>query len=181
MIKPILDKSNPKLRTIASMVNIPSEDLLCKQIIRDLCDTIDDIILKHPFKKGIGLNAVQLGFAKHIFVIKMPKMANKIFINAKLLEVSSETDKQYEGCLSFFQFRGKVERSLKIFLEYYNENYKNQKKWFSFGEARLIQHELDHLNGILYVDRMHKNDELITYDDYKKMGDISKTDWKYEN
>lgn len=103
---------------------------------------------------GVGLAAPQIGVDKRIFILKDVKK-NKyfIFINPKILKLSAETRLMSEGCLSVRDYWGKVKRAGKVSVEACDEIGKKFEKNFSGLSAQIIQHEVDHLNGALFVDK----------------------------
>ncbi len=78
----------------------------------------------------------------------------KVFINARILEESGEEWKFNEGCLSIPDVREDVKRKETILIEYYDENFEKRTETFSDIRARVIQHEYDHIEGILFTDRI---------------------------
>jgi len=156
MIRKIIQKGNLILEEKAKALDLVKQQEECLSLIEDLTDTINHTLTTHPFSKGIGLNAPQIGISKQIFAIKMPGEKISFFVNPKIIWYSKKIDCKYEGCLSFFKFRGKVKRSTGIKLEYFDINFNIQRKKFKDGTARLIQHEYDHLQGIFYISRTPK-------------------------
>nr|WP_241678900.1 peptide deformylase [Streptomyces lasalocidi] len=77
-----------------------------------------------------------------------------VLLTPRVTDVSGESDEQYEGCLSFFDVRGQVPRPLRITVETTSLNGATVTTVYQRGLARLVQHEIDHLDGLLYTDRM---------------------------
>lgn len=106
---------------------------------------------------GIGLAAPQVGESLRLFIVRIPisekKYFTQEFINPKILKISKEKSTKEEGCLSLPNFYTNVERSKKITVEYQDKNGEEQKIKTSGFLARVIQHETDHLNGILIIDK----------------------------
>ncbi len=102
---------------------------------------------------GIGISAIQIGVPKRIFLAGNPA---EVFINPKIISRSSYQKKDWEGCLSCGAAQVRVKRAHSITLEYLNYKDKEfnfvKRKFVNF-DARVVQHELDHLNGILILDR----------------------------
>lgn len=176
MIRKIVQRSAAILERKADEVVLPEEIELARSIVSDLIDTASDELTRHPFTKGIGLSAPQIDYGKRIFVVKLPDQDFKVFINPVITHYSEGTDLQYEGCLSFFTYRGRAERSLEVEVGYFDLRLNRQQETFKLGPARLIQHEYDHLNGILYTERMPSGESLILYDEYVR---LKETSWKY--
>lgn len=109
--------------------------------------------------QGVGLAAPQVGINKKLMVYnesgdKTKWLQESILINPKIVEYSEAKDVENEGCLSFPDMRGDVERSKWIKVEALNVRGKKMKKKFKGWEARIFQHEYDHLDGIVYPDRL---------------------------
>lgn len=134
--------------------------------------------------KGVGLAAPQVGISKRIMVYNdtgdpVKWMKENIFINPRIVEYSAATDVENEGCLSFPDMNGDVERSKWIKIEAKNLKGKKIKKKLKGWEARIFQHECDHLDATLFIDRLSEEgqsevqprlDELIA--DYGEGGEL---------
>eukprot|EP00555_Chaetoceros_dichaeta_P003097 CAMPEP_0198249610 /NCGR_PEP_ID=MMETSP1447-20131203/1084_1 /TAXON_ID=420782 /ORGANISM="Chaetoceros dichaeta, Strain CCMP1751" /LENGTH=229 /DNA_ID=CAMNT_0043934289 /DNA_START=232 /DNA_END=921 /DNA_ORIENTATION=+ len=112
---------------------------------------------------GVGLAAPQVGINKRFMVYNPSGDSKKwldetVMINPKIVEFSDGTDLEKEGCLSLPEMTGEVQRSKWIKVEAMNMKGKKIKKKYKGWEARIFQHECDHLNGVLFPDRM--TDEL---------------------
>ena len=116
--------------------------------IREMISDMTETMLK---KDGVGLAAPQVGISKKIIVIKLE--TPKVFINPIITNKSKETDIMEEGCLSFPKFFLKIKRPKKIELIALDENGKKIEITAEGLMARVLQHETDHVNGILFVDR----------------------------
>lgn len=108
---------------------------------------------------GVGLAAPQVGINKRLMVYNEHGDAKKwmsevIMVNPKIVEYSEASDVEQEGCLSFPEMGGDVERSKWIKVEAQNLKGKKIKKKFRGWEARIFQHEYDHLDGKVYIDRL---------------------------
>jgi peptide deformylase len=93
-----------------------------------------------------------------------------------VIEETPDTDEQYEGCLSFFRVRGQVPRPLVLHVEHQDISGQRAITVFERGVARLVAHEIDHLNGVLYTDRMRPGVEPIPVAEYRQGGQ----QWTYE-
>ena len=113
------------------------------KILKDMEDTMK----KH---NGIGISAIQIGHPIRVFLAGNPA---QVFINPTILERSSYTKVDWEGCLSCPGAHVRVRRSHSIKLKYTNEEGTVVKRKFKGFDARVIQHEFDHLNGFLITDR----------------------------
>jgi peptide deformylase len=114
--------------------------------------------------KGVGLAGPQIGFMKRIFVVHIEGDDERIFINPSIMETSQETAKAEEGCLSIPGIFADVIRAKSIKIQAWNE--KGRPFTLETGGllARVIQHEYDHIEGVLFLDRLpeQKRDRLMT-------------------
>jgi peptide deformylase len=129
---------------------------------------------------GVGLAAPQIGLSLQLAVIEAgPQRAQRkgqmakgteriILINPKLLRASKEKTYDWEGCLSLNGVRGKVPRSRTITVRYTDEQGNVRTRTISGFLARVFQHEIDHLKGTLYVDRMDNMKTLSTLGEFRK-------------
>jgi len=157
-VVPIETIPNPILKQKASKVKIINDEV--KTDIRNLLDTLQ--VAKDP--EGAGLAAPQLGISKQICVVRNffadPTDPDKfthqdfVLINPKIISTAKETEVDWEGCLSIPNTYGKVERFTKIKLIAMDEKGESFKLRADGFFARTIQHEMDHLNGILFTDRV---------------------------
>ena len=122
------------------------------------------------FGKGNGLAAPQIGVSRAAAVVELPDEPPLVLYNPRIVDASDETDEQYEGCLSFFDVRGIVERPLHIDVEHQTLGGELRLISSQRAAARLWAHEIDHLAGKLYVDRMRDRGELVPYDRYTQTG-----------
>jgi peptide deformylase len=129
---------------------------------------------------GVGLAAPQVNKSIRLFVVdatvykeEFPETADlkKIFINAEILERTGEEWSTKEGCLSVPQINEEVSRPEKIHIKYLDENFELQDEWYEGWAARVVQHVYDHLEGILFVDRLSNMKKMMLR---RKLQDISK-------
>ena len=138
---------DPVLREKAAPVTEVSERT--KQLIRDMFDTM-------YAEEGVGLAAPQVGISERIIVVDpqqddLPAFA---LINPEILELSKETEKGEEGCLSIPGLRDIVERSYRVVVRGTTPDGETKQLDLLGLPARIIQHEVDHLDGILFFDRL---------------------------
>lgn len=141
------------------------------EIIEDLKSTLE-------FGTGLGIAVPQIGINKRIIVVGAKKENIKYndaeenplmaMINPTWRKTSNETDIQYEGCMSVPIIRGKVERYKDIELTYYDENGKKIIKQLHGFFARLVQHECEHLDGILFLEKVREKNGFATIDNINK-------------
>lgn len=152
MVKKILKADNPKLRKRSKPVKEVDKKIL--SLIADLKETL--VAQKEP--EGIGLAAPQIGKNLKIFVVKVHDEL-KIFINPEITAVlrkkSQGKEKEImEGCLSVPHYYGPLKRAKKIRVKYLTPEGEKRVETFEGLPAQIIQHEIDHLDGILFVDRL---------------------------
>ena len=155
MVRKILSTTNPKLRVPSKPVG--KVDKKVGQIIRDLTETLK--IQKDP--EGVGLAAPQIGKNLRIFVM-LDDGEIRAIVNPEIVKISGSTGKAkktkkgdiMEGCLSLPHYYGPLKRSDHIALKYLSPEGKEVTEDFVGFTAQIVQHEIDHLNGILFVDRL---------------------------
>ena len=160
MILPIRAFGDPVLRKVAKDIDKDYPEL--STLIDSMFETMNGA-------NGIGLAAPQIGLDIRLFIVDIRPLAEdedyvdiaddlktfkKVFINAKILEESGEEWKFNEGCLSIPDVREDVKRKETIVIEYYDENFVKHTETFSDIRARVIQHEYDHIDGILFTDHL---------------------------
>ncbi|MFF1484563.1 peptide deformylase [Streptomyces sp. NPDC058319] len=161
----------------ARLFDLPSERDEAERIVDELFAAIERIGQVHPFAKGMGIAAPQIGIARAAAVVQPPDDAPAIvLLNPRITDRSNEADEQYEGCLSFFDVRGLVPRPLKITVETTSLSGETVTTVYERGLARLIHHEIDHLDGLLYTARMQIGVEPIPVEEYRQTGRA----WTYE-
>jgi peptide deformylase len=137
-------------------------DTTLKKLVIDMEETL--IVQKDP--QGVGLAATQIGKDLALFIIKPePEADTKVFINPRILNLDWEKPKKpkknddekdevpLEGCLSIPKIWSPVERAYRVQVEFQDVNGEKHTDWFEDFEATIIQHEVDHLNGILFTQR----------------------------
>src|SRR4030042_3319469 len=154
MIKTILTIPDERLRQKSD--EIISFDKSLKSLVSDLNDTLQSQI--DPL--GLGLSAPQIGVLKQVFVARI-KNKVKHFINPKILKFSKKEITFLEGCFSVPNIYGLVIRPAEIDLEAQDKQGKKVKGHFTGLPARIIQHEVDHLNGILFIYHVHNQNGKI--------------------
>jgi len=118
--------------------------------------------------KGVGLAGPQLGIMKRIFVVHVEGDKERVFINPSIVETSHETCKYEEGCLSIPGIYANVIRSESIKVQAWNEKGRPYTLETNGLLARVILHEYDHLDGILFLDRLTENKKKMLVAKYEK-------------
>jgi peptide deformylase len=157
----ILQGDDPILREEAHRVVLPDEVELAKHVLDELMSTIRRLRGLHRFTNGVGLAAPQIGRSLSIAVVRPVGNYPVRLINPRIVSVSSQTDVQYEGCLSFFDYRGLVRRPTSLTVECADLRGKTTLREYRGGLARLVAHEVDHLYGRLYVDLIGDERDLV--------------------
>ncbi|MFD7501416.1 peptide deformylase [Streptomyces sp. NPDC059850] len=158
--------------------DLPPERDEAERIVDELFAAMERIGQVHPFAKGMGIAAPQIGIARAAAVVQPPGDTPAIILrNPRITSRSEETDEQYEGCLSFFDVRGLVPRPLQITVEATTLTGETATTTYEHGLARLIHHEIDHLDGLLYTARMRARVEPIPVEQYRQTGRA----WAYDS
>ena len=155
MILPMYIFGQPVLRKVAEEIDVETYPNL-KELIANMFET-----LKHS--EGVGLAAPQVGLPIRMFIIDLDVISDDepqykgymhTFINPEIVEESEETSSMSEGCLSIPGINESVKRPSKVLVNYIDENGEEQERWLEGFEARVFQHEYDHLEGKMFVDRL---------------------------
>lgn len=154
------------------------DEIDIKNINREILDIIEDLKATLEFGTGLGIAAPQIGVNKRIIVVGAKKEnikyndAEEIPITAMInpiwKKISEDTDIQYEGCMSVPVIRGKVGRYKNIELTYFNENGEKIVRQVNGFFARLVQHECDHLDGIVFLEKVKEHNGFATVDNINK-------------
>lgn len=152
---PIYAYGHPILKRVADAVKENNEEL--QNLIDDMWET-----MYHA--SGVGLAAPQVGLSRRIFIVdtiqvmeedEREKGLKKVFINPVKIEETGDEFPYEEGCLSIPDIRADVNRHKKIKLTYLDSDFKEHTEEFNGTNARVIQHEYDHLEGILFVEKIN--------------------------
>lgn len=161
MIIPIVAYGDPVLRKVAK--DITSEYPKLEELISNMWDTMYNA-------HGVGLAAPQIGLDIRLFLVDTSPFADdeelteeeqnrlkgfkKVFINAKIEEENGNEWDFNEGCLSIPDIREDVKRKPEVTINYFDENFKEHTETFDGLLARVIQHEYDHIQGVLFTDKL---------------------------
>ena len=150
-VRPILTAPDPRLQAVSTDVETVDGG------IRTL---IDDMTESMYAADGIGLAAIQIGVAKRVLVIDLDQKEGKknavAYINPKIIWASDEMAVFEEGCLSVPEIWDDVERPARITCEYLDRDGKKQTLEADGLLATCLQHEMDHLNGVLFIDHLSR-------------------------
>lgn len=169
MIYSIVAYGDPVLKKKAQDIQPDYPEL--QKLIADMFETMYNA-------NGVGLAAPQIGLSLRLFVVDgspfdEEKLADfkKVFINARILESSKETSTFNEGCLSIPDIREDVVRPERIRMQWLDEHLQPQEAEFDGIPARIIQHEYDHIEGMLFTDRLAAFRRTLLF---RKLDNISK-------
>ena len=175
MIYPIVAFGHPILRKKTTDIDIN------KAIIQPILDNMWETMYQ---AKGVGLAAPQVGLNDRIFIIDSSRINDdderrdkneiglkEVFINAQMIEESGSLVSIEEGCLSIPNVYGMVERPKNIKIRFYNADLELVEKEFTGFTARVIQHEYDHIEGLLFTDKLKPLKKQIIK---RKLEDIKK-------
>lgn len=140
----LVDKNDPVLHTRANEV---SEDDIphIRAVLPRMWKLLEE-------KNGVGLAAPQVGIARRFFLTSYGGRVG-VHLNPEIIKVDPQTEVDYEGCLSFPGTRVKVTRHTRIKVRYDDLDGKTHKHYMNGMMARIFQHELDHVDGIVHIDR----------------------------
>lgn len=165
----VIELGHPVLRRVAQSVEEARRE--------NLQPLMDQLIETARQANGVGIAAPQVGTSERLFIVASrptpryphaPVMEPTVMINPQILNHSSERVKDWEGCLSVPGVRGLVPRYRAIAVEYTGRDGQRYQQELTDFVARIFQHELDHLDGILFVDRVEGPQDLITEQEYQE-------------
>ena len=163
-IKPLIILPDPVLRLVSKPVERVDAPLL--KLADDMLDTMYDA-------PGIGLAAIQVGEPLRMLVIDLAKedepAAPQVFINPEVLGSSEDRSVYEEGCLSIPDYYAEVERPAAVRVKYLDRDGKAQEIEAEGLLATCLQHEIDHLNGVLFIDHISKLKRDMVVKKFKKL------------
>lgn len=152
MILPIYAYGQAVLKKVCEPIEETYEEL--PKLIENMWETMYQA-------KGVGLAGPQVGYSKRIFLVDTIQLEKEdeegikqVFINAQILEENGEVWSYEEGCLSIPKIAGDVERQESVTISYQDETFKKHTTTFTGMNARVIQHEYDHIEGILFTEKL---------------------------
>lgn len=154
MIYPIIVYGDPVLKKQGK--NIKEGEIDVKKLAEDMYETMENA-------NGVGLAAPQIGKSIRMFVIDASAMGEdneelldfkQIFINPEIIEETGEEWEFEEGCLSIPEIREVIYRQEQLTIRYLDENWEEHEETYDDMKARIIQHEYDHIEGILFTDHI---------------------------
>jgi peptide deformylase len=166
----VLTYDQPALRHLAQPV-----DDIAPPALQAL---IDQLLATVQSANGVGIAAPQLGYPLRVIIVasrpnlrypQAPTMEPTVLINPRLVTVGDEQELGWEGCLSVPGVRGQVWRHRLVEVTYCDRNGQPQHRVWQGFVARILQHEIDHLNGTVFLDRVQADTALISEDAYQAM------------
>src|SRR6478609_8926997 len=150
-IKPLIILPDPLLRQVSKPVERVDSDI--QRLADDMLETMYDA-------PGIGLAAIQIGVARRMLVIDVAREGEEkqplVFINPEIVSSSDERSVYEEGCLSIPDYYAEVERPATVGVKYLDRDGKEQTMKADSLLATCLQHEIDHLNGVLFIDHISR-------------------------
>jgi peptide deformylase len=171
----IVKAPNPVLATVAK--KIEKIDATTKRHIKDMTETLE--AAKDP--EGVGLAAPQVGLSLQLFIVKQtPDSPVSVYINpvvesfpnVKVAKTKKKAATKLEGCLSVDDIWGVVDRHKKVRLSYLDQQGQHHTKTFSGFLATIVQHEVDHLNGILFTKRVLEQKQKLYKSSKDEKGEV---------
>jgi peptide deformylase len=163
-IRPILTVPDPVLKQVSRRVDAVTDET------RKLMDDMLETMYAAP---GIGLAAIQVGVPQRVIVMDLAKEdeppAPRYFVNPEILESSDEMQTYEEGCLSVPEYFDEVERPNRVKLRYLNYQGEQVEEWAEGMYAVCIQHEMDHLQGTLFIDHLSRLKRSFAINKVKKL------------
>ncbi|HEY9728200.1 MAG TPA: peptide deformylase [Chroococcales cyanobacterium] len=165
----IAQLGNPILRQQAQIIDNVQDEHIQR--------LIDDLIATAATSNGVGIAAPQVSKSYRLFIVASrpnarypdaPTMEPTAMINPRIIARSSEVVKGWEGCLSIPGIRGLVPRSQAIEVEYTSRDSQLQRQELTGFVARIFQHEYDHLDGSVFLDRVENTQDLMSEQEYQQ-------------
>ncbi len=163
-IKPLIILPDPVLRLVSKPIE--RVDAPLRKLADDMLETMYDA-------PGIGLAAIQIGEPLRMLVIDLAKEdeepAPHVFINPEVLESGDQRSVYEEGCLSIPDYYAEVERPASVRVKYLDRDGKEQEMLAEGLMATCLQHEIDHLNGVLFIDHISKLKRDMVVKKFRKL------------
>lgn len=169
ILRQIAQLGHPVLREVGRKIS-DTHDPVIQALIDDMLVTVMDA-------NGVGIAAPQVYESLSLFIVSShpnpryphaPRMEPTAMINPELLWVSDDKEKDWEGCLSIPGLRGVVPRHRRIGVRYQTREGEIREEEYADFLARVFQHEFDHIQGVVFIDRIESSMELVTEKEYER-------------
>ena len=170
ILRQIAQLGQPVLRETALPVADPADPVL-QSLIGDMLVTMTEA-------DGVGIAAPQVHESLALFIVashpnprypSAPAMEPLVMINPEIVCVSAETETGWEGCLSVPGLRGPVPRAQSVRVRYIDRNGVSCEESYTGFVARIVQHEYDHIHGMVFIDRLTSTRDLVTEKEYQRI------------
>lgn len=166
----VVQEGAPILSQPARTWDLPAEAEECRRVVAELHSAMERVRGAHAFSGGMGIAAPQIGISRAVALVRTPEGEVLTLINPRVIDESEETVEAYEGCLSFFDVRGKAVRPAGLHVEQQDVDGTVRLVSYDGAVAGLVGHEVDHLYGQLYRERMPAGVEPIPVAEYRRGG-----------
>jgi len=170
ILRQIAQLGQPVLRNTAKTVADPANPVI-QALIEDMLATVADV-------NGVGIAAPQVFESLQLFIVTShpspryphaPTLEPTVVINPEITWMSNDLEKGWEGCLSIPGIRSLVPRHTRIAVRYLNRKGERREEELTGFVARIFQHEFDHLNGVVFIDRVDNTIEIVTEREYLRI------------
>jgi peptide deformylase len=167
----ILQNGTNSLLETATTANLPTDAALVRNVFDRLRHVAGWVLRHHPFRpeSAMGIAAPQIGSDLALAIVKYP--GTEVFlelVNPKVVGASTETVDGFEGCLSFFDWRGVVRRRAWVAVEHQRPDGRVVREKFTGVMGQAVAHEIDHLNGVFYTDHLVPGTDLMHVSEYRR-------------
>jgi peptide deformylase len=165
----VVQRGDPVLTQSTTPWRLPAESAQLDQVLQVLHATAERAQSRYPFHHGMGLAAPQVGVGRRVALVQpAPGEALLELVNPTVVSIGPLDDGEYEGCLSFFGVRGVVARPRWLVVDHASRGAVVRGR-FDGRLARLVMHELDHLDGVLYDQRMGGPATVLPVEMYRQV------------
>jgi peptide deformylase len=165
----ILQRGHPALAKPTAPIWLPEESAMLAAILERLRAVAALVRAHHRFVGGMGLAAPQIGVDRAVAIVALPGADEFLTLINPLVLAAAEPATEFEGCLSFFDVRARVPRPSRLTLRYQLADGRFTTGTFAGVPARLVGHEIDHLEGRLYTDLLPPDARLVPVPEYREL------------
>lgn len=161
----IIPAHDSRLRQLSRPITA-DEAWFAQQTWYSLQTIMQQIEAYRPFRHAMGLSAIQIGVPLQLAVVWTPQLGFMPLANPQILGINGDDITMYESCFSCPDWHGQIARAPQITTRYWNEYLQPVEQKFSGWAARIIQHVVDHMHGVLFTDRLRAGENLLSDEDY---------------